>query len=441
MMSSSAVNIWQILFVVTVVVYAVHVYFLSHEDRIPHYTTKQGSLPGRTQASRQSTLAKQPSHLYVNIEGEIGGRQYSILNESLSVQAEALALKRLNAVKEISSKSILVKDYGQKKLSQLRYLHIPRTGITFINTVVHYCCQLVDDIAIDSKAKYDMQPWKFDPSCRACLKQPITSNGEYWSYFPYILPHDRGHAVALFREPIRRISSQIVEMRSLRGMTIAFGIPKPDSELFTIVVTNKFNESFHSFLGKMEQNSLLIRNLDSTQRAMYDDFLSVAKQCYEDIFDHKKRDMNLIEQCRWMMAARYPGIRGCQTRMVLGRNCIDTEPISNSDMQLALKRLKEEFAFVGKYTPILYVFSMGGLLTSSCVIGLTSQWNVTVETFHKKFGGKLFLDELQPAAAKLKFTALKERVEEMMLKSGYSDPWDEELFKYADFLFKTSMQG
>jgi len=66
---------------------------------------------------------------------------------------------------------------------------------------------------------------------------------------------------------------------------------------------------------------------------------------------------------------------------------------------------------------------------------LTSQWNTTVQTFHKKFGGKMFLDEMVEGKVKLKFSTLKSHVQEMLNDSGYSDPWDAELFQHAEKLF------
>lgn len=345
-----AANTWQLLFFALVLIYAIHVYILSHEEE----DEESGhGRKGSALSLRSSKPIIESGVKYDNIEGVVNGKPYVILNDNMDPQAADLALSRLDNVKEASARPQLVQAYGEKKASQLRFMHIPRTGVTFINTMVHFCCENVADIVIDARAKYDIQPWKLDPTCRRCLKQPITSNGEYWSYYPYIAEHDRGRAVALFRNPLARIASQIVEMRSLRGMMVSLGISKADAEVFTELTGNKFNETYSSFVAYLGAKGELTKvNRDAVHQQQYQDFLKVSEDCYNEIFTKKNRNMNLIEVCRWQMSARYPGIRGCQTRMVLGKNCIDSYQITQKDVELAKTRLKDDFAFIGKLIAI-----------------------------------------------------------------------------------------
>lgn len=348
-MGSSAVNIWQILFFVAVAVYALHMYILSHEESATLGSSKPSS------SLRDSNLQRKPKPMAIpsvkanNIEGEFAGKPFVILDTTVSPAAEQVALERLQELKQTSSRPTVLQDFGPKRLQQLRFIHIPRNGISFAKTVAHYCCQHLDDMVVDAKAKYDMQPWKLDPSCRACLRQPLTANGEYWSYFPYFPDHDRGRAIAIFRSPIDRISSQVVEMRSLRGMMVAMGISNSDAELFTAVVTNKFKDTFATFSSTLKRKSSLLNSpMDSLTKGFVEQFWEVSKSCYQRIQANTTRGADLLDSCRWRMAARYPGIRGCQARMVLGKRCIDSYVPSAAEMDLIQKRMQEDFAFIGK---------------------------------------------------------------------------------------------
>eukprot|EP01039_Chlorochromonas_danica_P000769 gene769-834_t len=384
-------GLWQILLCTVLFVYAIYIYILSHEQHKDNSIgNKLESMKNKKNKQQQSKLTTLGQSLvqYHNIEGEINGKHFTILNDTMDSRLE-------------------------KRLHQLRYLHIPRTGITFVTTVVHFCCEHLEDIVIDVKARYDLQPWKVDPTCRICLKQPISANGDYWSFYPFLDKYDYGQAMALFRSPLPRIASQIVEMRSMRGMMVSLGISPADATIFTQLTLNKFTTNYTSFLSLLEQKSEIVKiGRDSQHQLLYDDFLQVAKRCYDQIYGLQVRNQSIIEECRWQMAARYPGIRGCQTRMVLGKNCIDSYQLTTADLDRAKARLKDGFAF----------------------IGLTEKWNESVHLFHQKFGGKLFGEELQRPTKKT-FIKLKLRVRAWLVKGNYEDPWDDDLYHYAEELF------
>jgi hypothetical protein len=337
-------NIWQILFFLALFLYAWHIYILSFaDDKSHHYEVSEVKM--------KSAIKDSPLITYTNIEGSIHGRQYVILNNTLDPSMMSILLKRLKDAKKQLPMAQIEVDYGEKRANSLRLIHIPHTGLSFIATLVHYCCNNVDDIVINPKAKYDVQPWRLDPSCRTCLHQPISSNGDYWSYFPFLEHHDVGRAVVLLREPLARLASQIVEMRSLRGMMISLGITKADTEVFTKVVTNKFNETYEDFRDYLETQSDISRGvlqMNTQHKALFKQLLDLAETCYDFIYRKKDRNLAIIEKCRWRMAATFPGMRGCQTRMVLGYNCIDSYQLTKIDLEKAKKRLKYEFAFVGK---------------------------------------------------------------------------------------------
>jgi hypothetical protein len=76
----------------------------------------------------------------------------------------------------------------------------------------------------------------------------------------------------------------------------------------------------------------------------------------------QQRRFKLLEefiQCGLDAAVLYPGLFGCQTKMILGRKCYDSYTLTNQDVVEARRRLKEEFLFVGKrccYSKHLYSY-------------------------------------------------------------------------------------
>lgn len=61
-----------------------------------------------------------------------------------------------------------------------------------------------------------------------------------------------------------------------------------------------------------------------------------------------------------------PGIRGCQAKMILGRSCHDATPLTMEDL---------EDAVMAVYKALLFV-------------GLTEDWESSVNNFHQFLGGK-----------------------------------------------------
>ena len=63
--------------------------------------------------------------------------------------------------------------------------------------------------------------------------------------------------------------------------------------------------------------------------------------------------------------ARWPGIAGCATKMLLGHQCASTHPITDADVAKAVRIVKEGFAYVG----------------------LLEHWATSVCLFHATFRG------------------------------------------------------
>ena len=79
-----------------------------------------------------------------------------------------------------------------------------------------------------------------------------------------------------------------------------------------------------------------------------------------------------MRSCRYRIAAHFPGLRGCMTKMVLGRQCAERFKLTIADLNEAKRVLREEFAFVG----------------------ITEKWHESVKLFHELHGGKLHADEM-----------------------------------------------
>eukprot|EP01031_Cornospumella_fuschlensis_P030328 gene30328-36648_t len=362
--------------------------------------------------------------LYSHAVGRVAGRPYTILNESVDSLTRTIYLEQLYSARSKLPATQILLSHGPKKLPKLRYIHIPRAGNALMATAVHYCCENIGNITVSSKIRYKTLPWKLDYTCRGCLRQPITNNGEYFSSFPFIHPHDDRIAITMVRNPIERIASQIVEMRSLRGMITSYGISSEDADVLLQVLSNKFTNTFNDFVNYLRRKSsfhaaLSLNKPGNLLSKEYEKFLSVVKQCYADVrkvisTKNKHQTTAVVENCRYLSASHFPGIKGCMTRMILGLNCLDTiYSITVEDMLEAKRRLKESFAFVG----------------------ITSKWNESIAKFHRMYGGNMYLDELSRPPSR--HSREKAHVVNILRSANYRDVWDEEIFQHAQKIFSS----
>ncbi len=152
----------------------------------------------------------------------------------------------------------VVSDYGPKTLDSIRYLHIPKTGTSFAATIIHYGCHNLNDIYVDVMIRLPSNipmPWMADPSCKQFLKQPISKNGNWFSHVPYRQDIDKNIAVSVFREPMERLVSQLIHMKSLLGMMVTFGISNDDANAIQGIMTSNYEPSFNRFY----ENNMRIR--------------------------------------------------------------------------------------------------------------------------------------------------------------------------------------
>jgi len=70
------------------------------------------------------------------------------------------------------------------------------------------------------------------------------------------------------------------------------------------------------------------------------------------------------------------------------------------------------------------------------VLGIHEQWQESLIKFHKKFGGRMFSDELLVHRASInKATDRKSQLEHLIVALELQDPWDSSLYEHAKRLF------
>jgi hypothetical protein len=116
-------------------------------------------------------------------------------------------------------KLALLKDYGQKSLEKIRYLHFPRSGFPFAVAVVRYACgERLTDVL-----KQKDQNWKNNPDCR----EKIIRYKDLYRPVP-LEYEDSKFTVAMFRRPVERLASQLRWMRSMVRFITTYGVHESD---------------------------------------------------------------------------------------------------------------------------------------------------------------------------------------------------------------------
>jgi hypothetical protein len=367
----------------------------------------------------------------------------------------------------------MVYDYGPKRLDKIRFLHIPKTGTTFAATVVHYGCRGLDDVFVDVLLRLnskDPMPWKVDQSCKQHILVAKSRNGNWWAHAPFRKKIDSSFAVTILRKPSNRLGSQLIHMHSLQGRAIAFGIAYADLEPFIgvlrgkkkylsavdmreIVLASRMKYQQGQGLGSLDPscgykiqqrytlwaiqvfNQTLVDCLEG--KVIQDTFKDSWEQWNAQHFstpisellnglDAKPpvnmrhvslRQHGATARCKWIAAARYPGLLGCQVKMLLGRSCVEKCPLREMDVEKAKDVLENSLAFVG----------------------LQEKWDSSVHAFHAQFGGKLFEEELRVRRAGGR-PKVKMMIEEQ-LNQHAQDLWDEPLYRFAERLFEIRKQN
>ena len=260
-----------------------------------------------------------------------------------------------------------LKDYGPKTLEKVRWLHFPRTGSGFASTILHYAC---DEGLIDARGNFEMkrkQPWTYNEECN----EKILGKTNFYKTTP-LLYEENKFTAAMFRNPVDRFASQLRWMRSMVRFVVSYGVAEEDVP---------------ALLGAL--------NIVPKVKTM-----NTSNPCY-----YASKKIGTLRSCRYVLASHFPGLRGCMTKMVLGKQCSEKYQLTHADLAEAKRIVREELAFVG----------------------LTERWQESIRLFHSMHGGTLYSEEL--------FIRTRESppaIENVRSALGSSyDYFDEELYRTA----------
>ena len=305
----------------------------------------------------------------------------------------------------------VLKDYGEKKQPKLRWMHIPKTGTTFGATVLHYCCTQLDDKFVDVIAPFStvIPSHSVGKLCGECFRaQPRSLNGDPWAHIPFRTGLDSHISIAIFRNPVSRLASQLIYMLVLgKPMSRSFGFRYVEADVLVPLLLGTKPNMGPDLLDKIKLlaiNGTTKKTLMLVNDYMYakhrlkvvdfknSPFVNRVKECIamvdsgdnettagqrlfgsgsgktgaltaggEALTDNSLRDTSAstkpsrstvtvaLKHCAWQAAVQFPGLEGCQTKMLLGRSCYDPFLLTAADLDEAKRRLREEFLFVGKY--------------------------------------------------------------------------------------------
>lgn len=216
-------------------------------------------------------------------------------------------------------------DEARRDLTKARWLHIPKAGTSFYATLYSYACREKGTIDVD------VAPFYRSPSCGPCYdfalkerypaKEYCAANA-FESLMTQHQPLGRSppeHTVAFFREPGERL-------------------------------------------------------------------LSAALNDHTSGFSQQRRN-NLVAKCRVPHGrgldpacfAAEPGLKGCQTRMLLGGRCADDGAADGEPFGGGALDAKQAIAIMERLA----------------FVGLTDRWNEAICLFHKMFGGKVLQAEFK----------------------------------------------
>lgn len=290
--------------------------------------------------------------------------------------------------------SSLIRDFGDRSLKQFRFVHFPKTGTTFAATMVHYCCPGLDNQYINALRQFNTFLPSFslgavcDPVCFSI--QPRSKNGDPWAHIPYRAGaslDSNNVAVGMFRSPEARLASQLSYMQVMGPkLSTSFGFRRFDGQILHRLLSCSYDHELKDLLtremmpSKLEDYAFDLTSADTHRELQFTNtpFVTQALACIDlqskldlpaallttmqdmntTIFSSKKlleqhfidrpEVMEALVRCGREAVVLYPGLQGCQTRMLLGRTCFDSYSLTAEDVNEAKRRLSEEFLFVGK---------------------------------------------------------------------------------------------
>lgn len=336
---------------------------------------------------------------------------------------KGLALRQRKNVHNYSRTEI-ISSYGPKLLPFMRYLHIPKTGTSFAALVVHYCCDKLDDVYINVLTRLNSNvpmPWKQDETCKERLKQPISSNGNWWSHIPYRPSEDRERVVTMFRSPASRIASQIVHMSTLKGLMTTFGVTKMDASILSHVFFRRLDKALkmrdivldyytnlYNDKGTISKSGDTLTNQDndaafkwnfgssnfilkpsnySVLFSQFDKFFKALLECKSEKERDPTKSSPASKFCHLTSVLYYPGLLNCQCKMALGYPCADK--LFFPFAKVSLESDQNSF----EIHPDVIGAVQDSIHNNFKFSGIQERWNESIHKFHTKYGGSYFKEE------------------------------------------------
>ena len=284
---------------------------------------------------------------------------------------------------------------------RLQWLHIPKAGSSFGTTLFHFGCPRIPaDAHADDGAPIVSLTTRFPRRRRRwCNKDAFSGNLN--GHEPLRYPTQRGRTVALFRRPAHRLASECAALES--EFTRAFGAAAaaPAGAVPTAAGGRTWaNASVysHSFLREFLYSHGLTHAAIEELRAAWNTHRRIP-----------------IGACTAL-----DGLRGCQTKMVLGVPCAAPFALNASLLAEATRRVRDDFLFVG----------------------LTERFEASVCLFHARLGGSpvpaQFLNT-RPRGVGIAIGSSSDRV--ALPEAAARDEWDEALYRAARERFETDVRA
>ena len=158
----------------------------------------------------------------------------------------------LSASSNSSYTEALLKDFGEKTLLKIRYLHFPRTGFPFSTAVVRYAC----DEHLKDVPKREDRMWMSNQQC----KNRIINLNDFYKPTPLQF-EDAQYTVAMFRHPVQRLASQLRWMRAMARFVVVYGVADSDvapllSMLNSVPTAQSVNASNPCYYAARNRDSL-----------------------------------------------------------------------------------------------------------------------------------------------------------------------------------------
>ncbi|EGD82943.1 hypothetical protein PTSG_03576 [Salpingoeca rosetta] len=235
-----------------------------------------------------------------------------------------------------------------RALPNATWIHFPKCGTSFTSILYNYLCQGTDESLHLVGVSPTIEKEYFPRTCSFCYK-PCNPGGKCKGFSTWA-PHD-----GLVR-PKRK--------------NVPYETKMCVSDLIGVV-----NTHFPVTRKWLTINANIM--------AMFRNPLTRLRSAYNHArhaFGLSDRAKMVEETKQWSLKqwTTWPGVRGCQTKMVLGQHCGSKFELTAADLEEAKRRVDEHFAFVG----------------------LVEAWNTSACLFHRMFGGRIHDHEvlnLRPA--------------------------------------------